>query len=221
MIEEFPDFSSYENEYDNILDVEEKAKVSEALRDYFSAMKDLMYKDNLFEKIDDKQKEEKICDLEDYIFKRLYRKLFPSLLSEQDLFISQKCEQLSNLKPEQLIQDTRIIKKGFLKEASSYFSQINMGISPKEKIEYIIKGLKVIYNLITLTTGKEIKDQGADDLCDPFYYSLIISKIKNLASNVQYINMFIDKNLVNAYYFRISNDLADFLTVINESTIYE
>ena len=109
----------------------------------------------------------------------------------------------------------------FLKESSSYFSQINIGNSPKEKIEYIIKGLKVIYNLITLITGKEIKDQSTDDFYDPFYYSLIISKIKNLASNVQYINMFIDKNLVNAYYFRISNDLAVFLSVINESTIYE
>ena len=96
-----------------------------------------------------------------------------------------------------------------------------MGISPKEKIEYIIKGLKVIYNLVTLTTGKELKNQSSDDNIDPFYYSLIISKIKNLASNVQYINMLIDKNLVNAYYFRISNDLADFLKVINESTIYE
>ena len=90
MIEEFPDFASYENEYDNILDIEEKAKVPEAIRDYFYAMRDLIYKDNLFEKIDNKQKEEKICDLEDYIFKRLYRKLFPSLLSEEDLFVFKK-----------------------------------------------------------------------------------------------------------------------------------
>ena len=131
-----------------------------------------------------------------------------------------KCEELSNLKPEQLIQDDRIIKKSFLKEASKCFSQINMGISPKEKIEYIIKGLKVIYNLITLTTGKELKNQGSDDIMDPFFYSLIFSKIKNLASNAQYIIMFLDKNLRYGYFFKISNDLTIFLEVIKEGTTY-
>ena len=48
------------------------------------------YKENLFDNMDDKQKEEKIRDLEDYIFKRLYRKLFPFLLSEEDLLVSQR-----------------------------------------------------------------------------------------------------------------------------------
>ena len=48
MIETFEDFSLYEKEYDNILDIEEKADVPKAIKDYFSAMKTLINKDYLY-----------------------------------------------------------------------------------------------------------------------------------------------------------------------------
>ena len=48
MIENFPDFSLYENEYDNILDIEEEAKVPKAISDYFSAMHTLISQNELF-----------------------------------------------------------------------------------------------------------------------------------------------------------------------------
>ena len=216
MIANFPDFCSYENEYDNILDIEEKGEVPKAIKDYFSEMKTLIIKEEIFEKMEEKQKKEIIYDLEDYIFNRLYGKLFPSLFSEEDILINKKCEELSYLKPEQIIDNHKIIKESLLKEASKYFSQINIGISPKEKLDYIINGLKIIYNLITLTTGKESSGQSSDDIFDPFLYSLIITKIKNLASNIQYINMYLNKNLGDGIYNRSSYDLAGALIVISE-----
>ena len=39
MIKKFPDFRTYENEYDNILDIEKSAKVPEAIKEYFSEIK--------------------------------------------------------------------------------------------------------------------------------------------------------------------------------------
>ena len=216
MIENFPDFSLYENEYDNILDIEEEAKVPKAIRDYFSAMHTLISQNELFEKMDKKQKNEIIYGLEDLIFNRLYGKLFPSLFSEEDSIVKQKCEELSILKPEQIIKNKELIKESLLKEASRYFSLINIGISPKEKMDYIIKGLKIIYNLITLTTGKDRSGQSSDDIFDPFLYALIITKIKNLASNVQYINLYLNRDLGDGIYNRISFDLAGACIIINE-----
>ena len=216
MIENFPDFSLYENEYDNILDIEEEAKVPKAIRDYFSAMHTLISQNELFEKMDKKQKNEIIYGLEDLIFNRLYGKLFPSLFSEEDSIVKQKCEELSLLKPEQIIKNKELIKESLLKEASRYFSLINIGISPKEKMDYIIKGLKIIYNLITLTTGKDRSGQSSDDIFDPFLYALIITKIKNLASNVQYINLYLNRDLGDGIYNRISFDLAGACIIISE-----
>ena len=44
MILNFPDFTEYEKEYDDILEIEEKAEVPEALMNYFKEMKSLINK---------------------------------------------------------------------------------------------------------------------------------------------------------------------------------
>ena len=36
---------------------------------------------------------------------------------------------------------------------------------------------------------------GSDDIYPPLMYSMIIAKVKNLPTNVEYINMFLDKNI--------------------------
>ena len=70
MIEHFPDFRSYEKEYDNILDIEEKAEVPKALKDYFSSMKNLINKEFLFEKLEEKERNEIAYDLKNYILNK-------------------------------------------------------------------------------------------------------------------------------------------------------
>ena len=216
MIENFPNFCSYENKYDNILDIEEYAEVPKALREYFSAIKPLVNKDELFAKMTEKQKDEIIFDLEDYILKRLYGKLFPSLSSELDSVIYQKCEELSELKPEKIIKNKKLIKESLLIEASKHFPLLNMGSSPKEKLDYMFKGLKIIYNLITLTIGTDISEQGSDEIYDPFYYSLINAKLKNLATNAQYIIMYLNMKIKERFYIRIALDFAGTVEVLRE-----
>ena len=212
MINNFPDFRSYEKEYDNILDIEEKAEVPKAIKDYFSAMKILIKDDYLFDKLEEKEKREISYDLENYILNKLHDKIFPSQFSEEDLFIYQKCEKLYNMKPEQIIDNKKIINQNLLKEASKYFQKISIGITPKEKLDYMLKGLKIIQNLITLVTGKEL--MGSDDIYESFFYSMCIAKIKNLSSNVQYINMYLNRNLGEGVYNRISTDLEGALLFI-------
>ena len=196
MIENFPDFSKYEEEYDNILDIEEKAKVHQAIAAYFEEMRQKILDGPFFsEKMEQKQKDEIIHDLETFILNKLYGKLFPSQDSEADLTFYQKCEKYSLLNPKQIIDKEKLINRRLLKEASEYFAQINMGNSPKEKMDYILKGMIIIQNLISLVTGENKLNHDPNDINDLFIYSIIITKIKNLPLNVQYIKMFLNKNL--------------------------
>ena len=56
MIKKFPDFRKYENEYDNILDIEKNAKVPEAIKEYFTAMKTEINNEKFFKKFEEKEK---------------------------------------------------------------------------------------------------------------------------------------------------------------------
>ena len=193
MIKKFPDFRTYENEYDNILDIEKNANVPEAIKEYFSEIKNKINNEELFDGLEEKEKNSIAFDLENYILNKLYDKLFPTQRSESDISIYEKCEKLSNIKPEKLIDKKAIINETLLKEASKYFEQLDEGITPKDKIKFIRGGLRIIENLITFGTGKLLS--GSDDIYPPLMYSMIIAKVKNLPTNVEYINMFLDKNI--------------------------
>ena len=189
MIYNFPDF----RKYDDILDIEKKAKVPEAIKEYFSEIKNKINNEELFDGLEEKEKNSIAFDLENYILNKLYDKLFPTQRSESDISIYEKCEKLSNIKPEKLIDKKAIINETLLKEASKYFEQLDEGITPKDKIKFIRGGLRIIENLITFGTGKLLS--GSDDIYPPLMYSMIIAKVKNLPTNVEYINMFLDKNI--------------------------
>ncbi len=106
-----------------------------------------------------------------------------------------------------------IINESLLKEAAKYIELINIGIIPQEKLDYVIKGLKIIQNLITLVKGEE--KSGSDDINELFYYSVFIAKIKNFPSNFQYISMYLDINIGGGVYNRLLSDLEASLALID------
>ena len=115
MIKIFPDLRPYLKEYDNILYIKENEEVHKTIKVYFKKMKTLINKKELFEKLDEKEKEEIAYDLENYILNKLYDKLFPSQPSEANLEIYQTNEKLALMKPEQLIDKHKLIYESLLK----------------------------------------------------------------------------------------------------------
>ena len=211
MIKKFPDFRTYENEYDNILDIEKSAKVPEAIKEYFSEIKNKINNEKLFKKFKEKEKNYIGYNLETYILDKLYDKLFPTQRSEKDISICNKCELLSTLKPENFIKKNEVINETLINEASKYFEQLDKGITPEEKIKIFRKGLKIIENLITFCKGED-KNYSPDDAYPPLIYSMIIAKVKNLPTNVQYIQMYLNENFVG----RAPKDLEAILLFIDE-----
>ena len=200
MISIIPNFREHEKDYDNILDIEKNSNITKAFEDYFRTLKELIDKEEI-KKIEDKKKLGNIkSQLENYIINQLYEKLFPSEMSEKDLFIYKKCLRLSFLKPENIIKDKNVINETLLNEASKCFMQIDNKLAPIDKIKCMIKGKEILENSISFSSGK--KDLGLDDINNSITYSMIKAKPKNLASNIQYCLLYLNCcNADGAYNF--------------------
>ena len=190
MIKNIPDFREYENEYDNILDIEEKSKIPEAISSYFSSLRTLVGKQKIFKNFDKKSLASIKDQLENYILNKLYDKLFPSEISEEDLYFYKKCERLSFIKPENVVKNKQLINENLLNEAIKYFQQIDDKLTPVDKMKCIEKGRNIIANSINFNSGKT--GLGVDDLNQPLIYALIKAKIQNLKTNIQYCELYLN-----------------------------
>ena len=192
MIKNIPNFRQYEDDYDNILDIEEKSEIPEAINTYFLSMRKLINKETIFDNL--KSDELIKYQLENYILYKLYDKLFPSEISEEDLFIYKKCERLSFLKPENVVKKKEIISENLLNRAAKYISQIDDQLTPIDKIKCIQKGKNIIDNSISFCSGKT--ELGVDDAFQPWIYVLIKAKPKNIATNCQYCYLYLNNELM-------------------------
>ena len=213
MINNFPDFREYENDYDNILDIEEKANIPEALNKYLSYMEKQADKEDYIKNMKKEELENIKCLLENYVLNKLYDKLFPSEISEEDLFIYKKCERLSFIKPENIMKNKGLISENLLNECIKIFEQFDNKLTPLDKLKCFEKCLSIIENSIKFNSGE--KECGFDDFINPVLYILIKSKPKNLSTNVQFCNLYIT-NLIPKKYEKLCADLSFYVQAIKE-----
>ena len=193
MINEFPDFHVYEEEYDNILDIEENANTPVAINDYFSAMIQSIKKEKIMKRYNEEEKKGIINDLKNYILSKLYDKLFPFELTKQDIFFYNKCKRLQFIKPENFIKDKKIINENLWEQVIEYFHNLDDQLTPFDKLKSIIKAIGIMQNSITFSSGKD--NLGVDDVTNPLVYVLLKSKPKNIISNYKYCELYLDSEV--------------------------
>ena len=208
MISEFPDFHQYEEEYDNILDIEEKAFTPDAINEYFSVIKKLVKKEKIIKRYNKEDLHQILYDLENYILSKLYDKLFPFESTKEDVFIYKKCKRLGFIKPENIVKDKNVINEKLCEEAIHYFDNLDEKITPMDKIKTIGKAFNIIQQSITFSAGKD--KLGTDDLLDPLLYIIIKSKPKNIISNYKYCELYLNSDLSKKQYGLL---LTQFYTV--------
>ena len=213
MVNDFPDFREYENDYDNILEIEEKANIPETLNKYLSYMGKQAEKEDYIRNMKKDELESIKCLLENYVINKLYDKLFPSEISEEDLFIYKKCERLSFIKPENIMKKKGLISENLLNESIKIFEQFDNKLTPLDKLKCIEKGFSIIENSIKFSSGQ--KDCGFDDFINPVLYILIKAKPKNFSTNVQYCNLYMT-NLIPKKYEKLCADLSFYVEAIKE-----
>ena len=221
MIEDFPDFHDYEDEYDNILDIEKEAKTPKAIDNYFKSLYKLIKEEKIFkqsnnkkekrkqkeeeedeeakqkkQKEKEKEEEEKnnlIVKFENYILIQLYDKLFPFQETIKDVFFYRKCQRLSFIRPENIKNMKVELEDDKWEKAINPLKEINEKFSPFDKIECMANSFKILKNAIKFSSGK--KDLGVDDYLQPFTYVMIKACPKNMISNCNYCNLYLNAKL--------------------------
>ena len=197
-IDDFPDFQSYQDENINILDLQEKAEVPKAIYDYFSSLQKLIYKEKISTKYDKDEMQIIKYDMQNYIFTLLYDKLFPSESTKDDIFFYKKCSRLSFIKPENIIENKNLINENLIKNAIENINDIDDELTPVDKIKKLGNAIDIIENLIAFSSGKNTL--GVDDTTEPLIYIIIKAKPKNICSNYQYCELYLNSNLAITQY---------------------
>ena len=193
MIDGFFDFHEYEEEYDNILEIEEQADVPKALNEYFEVMNKLVKKEKIAKRFSKDELDNIIYDLENYILTKMYDKLFPFEYTREDVIFYQKCKRLGFLKPENLISNKKIINEKLWDQATQFFDELDNKLTPLDKIKCISKAFGIIHNSISFTSGED--ELGAEDVIRPLAYIIIKSKPKNIISNIKYCELYLNSEL--------------------------
>ena len=181
-----------------ILDIEEKSKTPEAINDYFSVMGGLMKKDNIIKRFNKDEVDNIKYDLENYILSKMYNKLFPFELTKADVFFYRKCKRLGFIRPENVVSDRKIINENLWKLAIPFLDDIDDKLTPLDKIKSIAKAFEIVQNSINFSSGKD--ELGVDDVIKPLIYIVIKAKPRNICSNYQYCELYLNSDLAKKQY---------------------
>ena len=214
LFESIPDYRKYESSVDDIIKLEEKTNMGEALNNYFKNLKNLIRKEKIIKKYS-KEETESIChDLENYLLVKLYDKLFPLKKSKEDIKFYKKCCRLDFIKPENLINDKNIVNENLWKTSMNYINEMDKKFTPADKIKSIAKAFKILQNSISFYSGKN--ELGVDDTIKPLTYIILKSKPKCIFSNFNYCQLYLDPDLSKKEYGILLTQIGMIMNIIKD-----
>ena len=214
LFDTIPDYRKYEGDIDDIIDQEEKSNMGEALKNYFKNLKNLIRKQNIVKRYS-KDDIESICqELQNYILIKLYKKLYPKKPSKMDTKFYNKCCRLDFIKPENLIKDKNMVNENLWKASMKYINEMDKKLTPADKIKCIAKAFGILQNSIAFCSGKN--ELGVDDTIKPMIYILIKSKPKNIFSNYNYSQLYLDPDLSKKQYGILLTQICMIMNIIKD-----
>ena len=213
-INEFPNFRQYEDEFDDILEIEEKANVPQCINSFFNELKIIIKKEKIIKRFNKEELESIIFDFEKFILSKMYHKLFPSVSIDEDILFYKKCNRLSFINPNNIDKNKNLINVNLINKAIEYIDDIDDNLSPAGKMESIDKAFEIINNSITFNTGKI--DLGVDDQTKPLIYAIIKSKPKNINSNYKYCELYLNHELSMRKYGLILSQIYMVIKIVKD-----
>ena len=171
-----------------VLEYEKQINLNEKLQQYFSLIETTI--NNREEEFNiGKGKISIYNNIVDYIFTKIYDKMFPIESSMDDLLIYQNCIRYSWVTLDLLI-DKNYVLDNLIPSTNKYFKMLDHEKSPEKKTNLLRK----IDEIIKKTSEFNSENAGQDEL-NPFYlYIIIQAQIQKLSSNLKYIQYYIPKN---------------------------
>ena len=214
LLKKIPDFRIYECNNDNIIGLEEKCGMGEALKSYFKNLKSKVIKEKILKRFNIKDIESISIELENYILFKLYDKLYPTKETKEDIQFYKKCMRLNFIKPENVITDKNIYNKKLWQISIDYLNEINKKYTPQDKIKTILKAYNILQNSISFCSGK--KELGVDDTIKPLIYVFIKSKPKNIFTDYNFCQLYINDNLSKTQYGILLTQIIMIIKIIKD-----
>jgi hypothetical protein len=214
IINKIPDFRKFEETNDDLIKIEEKSGISSALKNFFKNLKIKIKSEKIIKRFCKEDIESISHEFENYILSKLYDKLYPTKSSKEDIIFYKKCCRLNFIKPDNIISDKNIYNEQLWKISIDYLNEIDKKFTPQNKIKTVLKSFGILQNSITFCSGK--KELGVDDTIKPLIYVLIKSKPKNIYSNFNYSQMYINDNLAKTQYGILLTQLCMIMKIIKE-----
>ena len=192
-INEIPDFRKFENNKENIINLEKKLKLNELINNYFKEVNNIVKNEKMISKFSAEEFLLITYELENYVLFKLYEKLYPLTDMPEDEFFYKKCCRLNFVKPDNIIKNKKMINEKLLEISISYISDISSKKTPVDKIKNFGKAIDILKNSMTFNSGKT--DLGLDDTLPFIIYIVLKSKQKNIFTNINYCNLYINPEL--------------------------
>ena len=214
LIDIIPDYRIYEEFSDDIIKIEETSGLPDALKNFFRTLKILVKKEKVIKRFSKDDIDSIAIELENYILFKLYDKLYPTKSSKDDIRFYKKCNRLKFIKPHNLITDKNIVNEKLWEICMNYLNDIDNKYTPSDKIKSISKAFTILQNSITFCSGK--KELGVDDTIKPLIYILIKTKPKNIFSNYNYCQFFLNADLSKRQYGILLTQIYMIMRIIKD-----
>jgi hypothetical protein len=209
-----PNFRNYEGKIDDIVQLEEDCLMSEALKAYFQKLKKVVRSEKIIKRFSKDETDSIIIELENHILYKLYDRLYPMKPSKLDEKFFRKCCRLSFIKPHNIITDKNIYNEQLWKFSIDYLNEINNKYTPQDKLKVVLKAFGILQNSITFSSGK--KELGVDDTIKPLIFILIQSQPKNIFTNYNYCQLFVNGSLSKTQYGILLTQLYMIMNIIKD-----
>ena len=198
---------------ENIINIEKNADLIETMNKYFKQLTIEIKKQKIITKFSTEELSSLIYNMQDYIYSKLYDKIYPSNPSKEDIFFYKKCSRLQFIKQENLIKNKKFfIENNLLQIAINYINEMDNKLSPIEKIKSFGKALNILNNSMTINSGKS--NFGIDDNLPLVLFTIIKAKPKMMITNFNYSNEFINQELSKQQYGSILTQMGMISNII-------
>ena len=211
-INEIPNFRKYESNNENIINLEKKLKINDIINNYFKEMINIIKNEKMISRFTLDEFLLIKGELENYVLFKLHDKLYPLKDTPEDNFFYKKCCRLNFIKPENIIKNKKMINEKLLEISINYISEMDKKTTPVDKIKIFGKAIDILKNSMTFNSGKT--DLGLDDTLPFIIYIILKSKQKNIYTNFNYCNLFINPELSKKQFGNMLTQLGMVMDII-------
>ena len=152
---------------------------------------------NLFKNLNEKECDNVIEIIENFIFNQIYKYIYPKDFLKEDKEFYEKTICLDWILPKHLEIEKYYIEQ--LGMAEVCLKKFDIARSLFDKLGYIKDAFTSINNNIKYSEGKT-EEAGQDEMMPIFQYILIKAKPKRMRTNINYINCFINEDQLNGQF---------------------